>query len=121
MEASALDCRSHLPAGLEELDGLGKPDRPRDNRRNDQTDHDRFHHHVGIHEHAPRREIARQERGCLDGRLVRRQHRAGHQDRRGCRGEAMRCCGICDGLTCQYLSLANKRTDAPGISTSSLL
>ena len=93
MEVSALYCRSHLPARLEELDGLGKPDRPGDNRCNDQTDHDGFHHHVGIHEHAPRREIARQERGCLDGRLVRRGRReAGKQDRRGARdrrGEAI--------------------------------
>ena len=54
MELSAVKRGPHLPAGLQELDCLGEPDRPGDDRRNDQADHDGLHHHVGIHEHAPR-------------------------------------------------------------------
>ena len=45
-----------------ELDGLGEPDRPGHQRRKGQPDHHRLHDDVGIHEHAPGRQVARQQR-----------------------------------------------------------
>jgi hypothetical protein len=47
-----------LPARFHEFDCLGEPHRPGDDRSDDQANHDDFHHHVGAHEHSPRRQVA---------------------------------------------------------------
>ena len=56
-------------AGDDELEALGDPHRPGDQRGEGEPDHHRLHHHVGGLEHAPGREIARQQRlGTVAGR-----------------------------------------------------
>ena len=42
------------------LEAFGKPDRPGDQRRESKSDHHRLHDEVGVDEHRPWRELARQ-------------------------------------------------------------
>ena len=61
LPASAASARTRR-SRHHQLDGLGEPHRPGDDRGEGKPDHHRLHQRIGAEEHAPRREIARQVR-----------------------------------------------------------
>ena len=71
------------------LERLGEPHRPGHQRGEDQPDHHRLHHDVGVEEHAPGRQIARQ----LERDVGRLRERRGGRERQQRDGEAGRDAG----------------------------
>ena len=74
----------HLPRaalGGGELQALRQPHRPGDDGREGEADHHRLHHPVGLHEHAPRRQVARQHRILGGQQAVRIGQRVRRRDR----------------------------------------
>ncbi len=53
--------------GTQQLETLGDPDGPRNDRGDGQTDHHRFDHDVGILIHAPRRQVMRHAQAVVFG------------------------------------------------------
>jgi len=59
-----LQSSQHVPGsalGGGELQALCQPHRPGDDGREGEADHHRLHHPIGLHEHAPGRQVARQD------------------------------------------------------------
>ena len=69
---------------------LGEPHRPGHDRGEGQPDHHRLHHDVGLEEHAPGREIARQHGGADDRWRQRRRNRSFRLLRPGGAGDQQR-------------------------------
>ena len=60
-----------------QLQALGQPHGPGDDGREGEADHHRLHHPVGLHEHAPGRQVARQHRVLGGQQAVRIGERVG--------------------------------------------
>jgi hypothetical protein len=79
-----------------DFDGLGKPDRPGHQRGEGQAHHHRLHHQVGIHEHAPGRQVTRQQRDIGGGQ--RRTREGGHDGRAAPTDHSIQHCSLHDRL-----------------------